>query len=346
MNHGSKMEIKEIISPDTTFTFQVYDTEAPARLDTYISKQFPQYSRNFFQKLIDAKHIKLNGITIHKQGTVLKADDVITVYFPPERTYDPATLTSLVEAQNLAIELIFEHEQFLIVYKPASIMVHAPSSKSSDITLVDWLLAHHKELATIGASNRPGIVHRLDKDTSGLLIIPRTTYAHTLFGTMFKDRLIKKTYYAIVQGQPAPTGTIDFPIGRDQEKKIKMKAYTHHISTATTKRLMAQHNNQTVDPNARQSLTHYSVEKYFKNAALVKVNPITGRTHQIRVHLASIGHPLIGDHIYGKKSALINRQALHAYSLSFTFDGQQFTFSKEIPEDFKKTLSILQEKKC
>ena len=182
-------------------------------------------------------------------------------------------------------------------------------------------MVHFKEISKVGESERPGIVHRLDKNTSGIMIIPRKDYVHAIFSEMFKDRKIKKTYLAIVEGHPDPKGTIDLPISRHPTEKIKMS----HLN-----------------PAGKDSTTNYSVLEYFEKCSLVELKPTTGRTHQIRVHMAAIGHPLLGDSTYGKESYMIGRHALHANKLEFEYNKELFSFScDEQPEDFKNALEKL-----
>ena len=214
----------------------------------------------------------------------------------------------------------------MIIEKPAGLLTHPTGSKSSEISLSDWLQHHIKDIEHIGSVDRPGIIHRLDKLTSGLIIVPRTNYAYMQFGTIFRDRTIEKTYYAIVTGHPPKQGTINLVIGRDAIVRNKMTTYRSE-DVAKTK--------------SRHAITHYIVEQYFENASLLRVTLETGRTHQIRVHCAAIGHPIIGDTVYGTKSHLIARQALHAAELAFTFDTELFTFKSPLPEDITKLLSNL-----
>jgi len=334
------------VAPNSSFSFVVSaQYKEGVRIDKYISDQFPLYSRSFFQQLIDEGLVGLNGRVVSKQSLVVKEADAVTITFPPERHIDEPEITEAMKQKQLDIEVVAEHEHFLIVYKPANLLVHRPSARSNAITLVDWLLAHYKELALVGPSDRPAIVHRLDKDTSGLLIIPRTPYAHKAFSDMFRNREVDKTYYAIVHGNPPSSGSIDFSIGRDPHNKKKMAPFIAPNAPGIAKSgvygSVVAHECLSRGKRIRSALTHYRVIEYFKNHALVEVKLVTGRMHQIRVHFAAIGHPLVGDPIYGNKSKLIKRQALHARSIAFRLNGEEFFFSKEAPDELKKLLNCV-----
>lgn len=214
----------------------------------------------------------------------------------------------------------------MVVNKPSNLVVHPPRVTSKDVTLIDWLVHTFNELEQVGYADRPGIVHRLDKNTSGLMLVARNNCAHALLCDMFKKRTIQKTYLALVTGHPDKEGTIDFAIMRHQTKRNTMM----HVRPGS-------HTNGKV----REACTHYRVLEYFDDCSLVQIKPITGRTHQIRVHFAALGHALVGDYVYGKKSKTIKRQALHAYKLSFKFNGKQYEFCQNPPEDFQNFLEIL-----
>lgn len=297
--------------------------EAPQeRIDTFLHQQFPNYTRSFFHRAIESGYIKINGIIAKKSGAPVKPGDTVEIMFPTKRN----VTADMVTAADIPVKIMFTHPHFMIIEKPAGLLAHPTTSTSNEISLSDWLRHHIKDIEHVGSVDRPGIIHRLDKLTSGLMIIPRTNYAYMQFGTIFRDRTIKKTYYAIVAGHPPKEGTINVPIGRDAVMRNKMTTY-RSLDVAKTK--------------ARHAITHYVVEKYYENAALVRVTLETGRTHQIRVHFAANGHPIIGDVVYGIKSHLIPRQALHAAELAFTFDNELFSFRSDLPEDMIKVLATL-----
>ena len=303
------------IIPDSIHTFTIEQEVPPARIDSILAEQFPKYSRSFFQKLIKNEHITCNDKTIRKPSMPIEAGDVISVHFPPAPTMrEPRPLPA-----GITVEVIYEHPDFLIINKPANLVVHDPSHYHTEPTLVDWLIKHFKEISNVGSYDRPGIVHRLDKDTSGIMIIPRNNHAHETFGNMFRDRTIQKEYLAVAKGHPDREGIVDLPIDRDPNKRNQM---THR------------------EPNGRPSTTHYKVAEYYLDNTLVEVKPVTGRTHQIRVHLAAIGHRIIGDKIYGIPSKNIKRHALHAHAISFTYQNTPFHFSCNLPEDMKKLIDI------
>lgn len=303
----------------------VFDRQTPERVDKFVSESLEQYSRTFIARLVEQGHIAVNQKPIAKASHLLKEGDTITISFPTE----PVHTKPQVQADDLELPILFKNEHFLVIQKPAPLLVHQPALVSSQPSVVDWLIAHFKDVASVGSLDRPGIVHRLDRDTSGLLIIALTNYAHLTFTRLFKNRDIHKTYLAVVHGHPEKEGTISFPIGRSLSDRKKMAAFR-------------------VEPlglTLRQATTHYRVLEYFKHYSLIEVKPVTGRTHQIRVHCAAIGHPIVADVLYGSQSKLIQRQALHAQELSFNFNGTNYQFNADLPQDFAHLLSVLRDGK-
>lgn len=306
---------KNIPDTEKTYIFCVSENDEQTRIDHYIAQQFPRYSRSFFKRLLNQECVKLNGKSVQKAGTTLKNQDMVEIIFPGPKKHTPHATAHTVDAQ-----VLYENENFMIINKPAGLIVHQPHPLSNQVTLVDWLLYQHASLKDVGNQERPGIVHRLDKDTSGLMIIPLNNWAHAQFCDMFKNRQIKKTYRALVHGHPAKEGSIDFSIGRDAIHKHKM---SHKIGSIAP----------------REALTHFKILNYYENHSLLEAYPITGRTHQIRVHCAAIGHPIVGDPIYATVSKHIKRHALHAYALAFEFDGKEYQFIQEPAPDMQEAIS-------
>jgi 23S rRNA pseudouridine1911/1915/1917 synthase len=300
-----------------SFRWTVEKENVINRLDNFITHKTDLFSRSFVQKMIVNGEVKVNGKIAKKVSMALKIGDEILIDVAPP--FAPK-IEDVCKATK-EIEIVYEHEHFFIINKPAGIIVHRPHVNSKEITVVDWLLTHNLIKHTVGDPARPGIVHRLDKNSSGIMLIARTPYGHASLAKLFQDRLIKKTYLAIVQGCPPTKGTIDLFIGRDPVTKTRMIA----------SRVKNDH-------TFRSALTHFVTIKQLKEYAAVQAFPITGRTHQIRAHLAAIGHALVGDTVYGKSTTLIARHALHATSISFMFDGILIDVSTCLPWDMQKIL--------
>jgi 23S rRNA pseudouridine1911/1915/1917 synthase len=316
------------VAADTTFSFIVPENSKPCRIDRYIADLFPDYSRSYFQRIIDAGNITINNNVTQKPSVLVYPGDTITIQFPAERITEP---THIIDRTS-GITIIAETDHFMIIHKPANLLVHAPSSASNAITVVDWIRHHHGDISAVGATDRPGIIHRLDRETSGILIITKTNYAHNIIGGLFRSRNIHKTYKAVVTGHPPKEGTITAAIGRDPINRIRMAAFDENQIDETGK---------IGSVKVRHAKTDYRVLEYFENTSLVEVKPTTGRTHQIRLHMNDIGHPIIGDQLYGKKSSLIARQALHAESLEFVFEEKKYFFTDEFPDDFQRLIDLL-----
>ena len=253
-------------------SFNINSEEEGQRIDKYLSTMIEGKSRSFVQGLIDEKKVKANNKVI-KSNYKLKKGDFIEVEVP-----EPVELN--VSAEEMNLDIVYEDEDVLVVNKEKGIVVH-PAPGNYTGTLVNGILHHCSDLSGINGVIRPGIVHRIDKDTSGILVIAKNDEAHNDLAAQFKEHSIKREYYALVEGKFSKVeGTVDKPISRDKKERIKMA----------------------INSDGKRAVTHYEVlEQYDKGVSLVKCTLETGRTHQIRVHMASIGHPLVGDLIYGYK---------------------------------------------
>ncbi|MDO8532062.1 MAG: RluA family pseudouridine synthase [Dehalococcoidia bacterium] len=280
------------------------------RLDRFLAAQCPDLSRSRVQQLIEAGHVTVNGRPV-KAAHKLKPGDDVSMSVPP-----PAPVLGL-SPEDIPLTVVYEDADLLVVDKPAGLTVHpAPGHPSG--TLVNALLARVPDLGGVGGELRPGIVHRLDKDTSGLIVVAKHERALRHLQAQFKERQVRKVYLALVHRrvQP-PEGVIDAPIGRDPRNRKRMA----------------------VVPDGRAALTRYRVLRYLPDYTLLEAAPATGRTHQIRVHLAHIGHPLAGDPLYGGTTKLVARQFLHAHRLTFRLpSGEERTFISPLPDDLERVL--------
>ncbi|MFA4905480.1 MAG: RluA family pseudouridine synthase [Candidatus Margulisiibacteriota bacterium] len=286
------------------------------RLDVFVSKQDTKLSRAFAQKLIEKCKILVNDKPSHSSYK-LKGDDKITIDIPPPEKYE-------VQPENIPLNIVYEDEDLLVVNKPRGLVTHpAPGHYSG--TLVNALLFHVKDLTGIGGVERPGIVHRLDKDTSGLLMVAKTDLAHRSLSKQIKDRTVKRSYIALVYGVLKQNdGYVQEKIGRHPVHRKKMA----------------------VSGKGREALTFYKVKQRFKGFTLVELQLKTGRTHQIRVHMSHIGHPLVGDTTYGKKGLALSNvegQLLHAQTIGFVHPrtGEYMEFSAPMPAEMEEVVRTL-----
>jgi len=294
--------------------FCLHTKDFSVRLDKYLFDLFPNYSRSYFQKLIRTNNVHVNAKIVTKGSYLVNKNDNIDILFAQHNTFTCAP-------EKIDFAIIAEHKDFLVINKPAGLVVHNTHINSEEPSLVKGLLYYFQELCAFDDKERPGIVHRLDKDTSGLILVARNQIAQIKLSNLFKDRKIHKTYCAVVKGHPDKTGCVTYDIGRHPVHRHKMS----HLGICS-----------------RSALTNYNVLAYYKETTLVAASPVTGRTHQIRVHLASIGHGILGDATYGVQSKLIKRQALHAWKLEFEYEGQTFAYSLPVPRDFSKLLKTLE----
>ena len=280
------------------------------RLDKYVSEKCSELSRTRAQKLIADGYITVNDGTA-KASVKLNVDDRVDIIIPP-------TAPSPLSPEAIPLNIIYEDDDLLVVDKPAGLTVH-PAPGHPDHTLVNAILSHFPRLADISESLRPGIVHRLDKDTSGVMLVAKNSVAQTNLVDQFKNRSVMKVYLALVKGHLTPEeGVIEAPIGRDSGNRKRMAVVTR----------------------GRESRTRYHVVKYMGDYTLLEVKPETGRTHQIRVHLAAIGSPVVGDAVYGVKSDFLARQFLHACRLGFKLPstGEYVEFKSPLPPDLAQAL--------
>ncbi len=299
----------------------VYTGTEGERLDVFIARTLADLSRTKAQELIKRGHILINQRP-SKASDQLEAGDVILLQGTPNEEQQRKINTA-----TLPLNVLFEDDQIIVVNKPAGMVVH-PAPGHPGGTLVDALLEHDPALAhAVNADERqrPGIVHRLDKDTSGLLLVAKTATALMHLAQQFQEHAVMKRYLALVEGHlPVAEGAIEAPIGRDPRHRQRMA-------------ITAQH--------GRQAQTLFWVEQEFARFTLVRVQIITGRTHQIRVHFAAIGHPIAGDHTYGRRQEPEPpRLFLHAKELRFTHPttGQELAFSAPLPADLQSFLAIVQ----
>lgn len=296
-------------------------TDEEGRIDAFIASRL-SLSRSFAAELIDDGKVLLNGSAVKKRALV-KSGDEVTVEIPELK--EPEALP-----QDIPIDIVYEDDDLLVVNKPKGMVVH-PAPGNSDGTLVNALLYHCKgTLSGINGVSRPGIVHRIDKDTSGLLIVAKNDVAHIHLAEQIKEHSFTREYLAICYGNvKQDSGLVSAPIGRDPKNRQRMAV---------------------VYKNSKSAVTHYEVVERFEGFTLMRFRLETGRTHQIRVHMASIGHPIVGDPLYGPKKVITELcgQCLHAGKIGFIHPktNQYLEFEAELPEYFKKYKAKLKPLDC
>jgi len=299
-----------------TQTLVVGEAEEKKRLDVVISQKVTDVSRSFVQKLILDGNVQVNGKP-SKPNYRVRLGDEISITWPEAKPLE-------VVAEEIPLDIIFEDSHLIVVNKPRGMVVH-PAAGNYQGTLVNALLKHCQDLSGIGGVIRPGIVHRLDKDTSGVMVVAKTDQAHLSLAQQIKERTASRRYLAIVHGNiKENAGAIDAPIGRHPVDRKRMAV---------------------VFVNSKPAITRFKVLERFGNYTLVQCSLQTGRTHQIRVHMAYIGHPVVGDPQYGPSKCEfdINGQALHSAELTFTHPvtGQVMHFTAPLPADMEQILAIL-----
>lgn len=293
-----------------------YVANEQIRLDVFLAKETGA-SRSNIKTVVESDGVFVNGVLRKKSGFELKEGDEVEFTLPEPKTLD-------VEPNSeIKLNIVYEDEHFAVINKPQGMVVHPASSYQKNDTLVNALLADLDKLSSINGVIRPGIVHRLDKDTSGLIVVAKTDEAHKSLASQIEKKTARRIYFGLCDGNfKEDNGTIDAPIARNKRDRKKMG----------------------IDPDGRRAVTHYAVLERFGKYTLVRFELETGRTHQIRVHSSHIHHPIVGDEVYGGSTALYkNGQLLHARQLVLThpISGEEMTFEAELPDYFENVLEKL-----
>jgi len=289
--------------------------ETNERLDRFVAAALPDLSRSYVQQLIESGQVRVDGFQ-RKSKFKLTPGQVVTVSVPPP-------VIDELQPEPIPLDVVYEDEDVIVLDKPAGLVVH-PAPGHASGTLVNALL-HHAPGLSVGGGARPGIVHRLDKDTSGLMVVAKTDRARSSLVAQWETRTVRKRYLALVAGVVEPDeGTIDAPIGRDPQQRQRMA----------------------VGHRGRAAVSHFTVRRRYADVTLLDVEIETGRTHQIRVHLAFIGHPVVGDPVYGRgrgdRLPAVPRQFLHASQLGFELpSGRAVGFDSPLPQDLQAVLAAL-----
>ncbi|MBS3752497.1 MAG: RluA family pseudouridine synthase [Anaerolineales bacterium] len=303
------------------FTFR-YRGEGEERLDIILSDEFEEYSRTRLQSLIEEGYVSVGEKTVKKKSQTIPPEMEITVVIPPPR---PSELIP----EDIPLEIIFEDEHVVIVNKPAGMVVH-PSAGHPSGTLVNAVLAHVPEIEGVGGVKRPGLVHRLDQDTSGIVVLAKDDQAHQFLQDQFRKREVEKVYLALVDGHPPSSkGRVEVAIGRDPGHRQRMAP------------VLAR--------KGKEAVSEYFTKETFPEHTYLEVHPLTGRTHQIRVHLAFLECPVVADTTYGRNRPTLplDRQFLHAAQLTITLPGEQGrqTLTAPLPEELFRVLEDLRMEK-
>jgi len=295
-----------------------FENPSTERLDRFLTESLPEFSRSRIQALIADGFVEVNGHAAQKSGLSLAAGDMLTLRIPPPIPTD-------LVAEEIPLDIIFENEDLIVVNKPAGMVVH-PAAGHPSGTLVNAVLGYDADLEGIGGEERPGVVHRLDKQTSGLILLAKNERAHRWLQDQFRLRKVDKAYLALVDGKPpTPSGLVEAPIGRDPKNRKRMA-----IVPAS---------------KGREAISEYKTLENFRNHSLLEFHPLTGRTHQIRLHCAFLKCPIVGDEVYGRKHSTIpiGRHFLHAYRLTIILPGEQEPrkFEAPLPDELEQVLSQL-----
>jgi 23S rRNA pseudouridine1911/1915/1917 synthase len=307
--------------------FTVSAGEAGRRLDQYLTTHLVKLSRARVQELIDSGRARINGQVVTRASLKVKGHDIVSAEWG-------AAAPVRSEPEDIPLEALYEDDDLVVINKPAGMAVHAGGGVRSG-TLVNALLHRFRSLSRVGGETRPGLVHRLDRMTSGVLLVAKNDEAHRKLAAQFSSRTVEKTYLALVQGLVKnPQGEIDLPIGRDMVRRTRMTARRREGA-----------------PGVRHALSQYTVIRRYPgglpgghDCTLLEVRIATGRMHQIRVHMSSIGHAVVGDTMYGAKGGVLPRNFLHAYRLIFTqpVTGERITVQAPLPKELEEFLARLE----
>lgn len=295
-----------------------FEQETSERLDKFLVVQLQEFSRSRIQGLIVDGFVDVNGRAAKKAGQILENGFSVTVRVPPP------VPTDLIP-ENIPLDILFENDDLLVVNKPAGMVVH-PAAGHASGTLVNAVLGYEPEIEGIGGEERPGVVHRLDKETSGLILLAKNERAHRWLQDQFRLRKVEKIYLALVDGKPpTPTGRVETFIGRDPSHRKKMAIVS--------------------ESRGREAVSEYKTVESFDKHTLLEFHPFTGRTHQIRLHCEFLGCPIVGDEVYGRKkpSVEIGRHFLHAYRMKIVLPGEKAPrlFEAPLPEELQRVLNSL-----
>ena len=295
-----------------------FDEDVPQRLDKFLVSQLPDFSRSRIQGLIADGHVDVNDLPARKAGQPLETGTTLTVRIPPTAPTD-------IVPEKIPLDIIFETDELLVVNKPAGMVVH-PAAGHSSGTLVNAVMGYAPDIEGIGGEERPGVVHRLDKETSGLILLAKNERAHRWLQDQFRLRKVDKSYLALVDGKPpTPSGRVETYIGRDPKNRKRMAVVSEN--------------------KGREAISEYRTVEEYTDHTLLEFHPHTGRTHQIRLHCQFLNCPIVGDKVYGRKKPTLNirRHFLHAYRLNIVLPNKKEPnhFEARLPQDLEVVLDNL-----
>lgn len=293
-------------------------TEREIRLDKFLAEHLEEYSRSYIQKIITEGGVSVDGFPIYKKAELLNPGAEVEVTIPPAKE-------TMLVGEDIPLDILFENDDLIVINKPAGMVVH-PALGHASGTLVQAVLGYAPEIEGVGGIKRPGLVHRLDQNTSGVIMLAKNDRAHQFLQGQFQARSVDKQYLALVDGRPpTPQGRVEVAIGRDSKFRQRMAP--------------------ALERDGKEAISEYFTQEVFPDHTYIKVSILTGRTHQIRVHMAFLGCPVVGDTVYGRKkpSIKIQRQFLHAFRLSILIPGDEKkrTFEAPLANELFKVLDLL-----